>query len=276
MVYLRARGIFSLGTVRANRVPNCKLPTDKSEELKKAPRGYSTEFVGSAYGVDITTVLWKDTKNVRLCSTYVGTRPFLRTNSEIQPSKIARYNRKEKSYVEIDCPQIIREYNAHMGGVDLMDSYMGRNGLKIKTQDMATRIFYHLLDMAMTNAFVLYRRLNTEKNRDVDNNKNIKDMTMYEFRLSIAKELCASVEKRSVGRPSCSEEPTTSSAIGKKAAHPVASVRFDKTNHFPEWGSKKSCKLCKKSDTHTFCTKCNIHLCFSKAKNCFTKYHVQE
>jgi hypothetical protein len=62
MVYLRARGIYSLGSVRANRISNCKLPTEKSEELKKAPRGYSTEFVGSAYGVDIATVLWKDTK----------------------------------------------------------------------------------------------------------------------------------------------------------------------------------------------------------------------
>lgn len=36
MVYLRARGIYSLGTIRANRIPNSKLPTDKSEEVKKA------------------------------------------------------------------------------------------------------------------------------------------------------------------------------------------------------------------------------------------------
>lgn len=201
MVYLRARGIFSLGTVRANRIPNGKLPHDKSEELKKAPRRYSTEFVGSAYGVDITTVLWKDTKNVRLCSTYAGIKPFMRTNLESNPSKITRYNRKEKSYNEIDCPQIIREYNAHMGGVDLMDSYMDRSGLQIKTKDMATRIFYHLLDMAITNAFVLYRRLNAQRNQNTNNNIKVKDMTMYEFRLSIAKEHCVSTEKRPVGRP---------------------------------------------------------------------------
>ncbi|XP_067616603.1 piggyBac transposable element-derived protein 1-like [Eurosta solidaginis] len=56
LVYLRARGIYSLGTVRANRIPKCKLPTDKSEELKKAPRGYSTEFVATAYGADISNV----------------------------------------------------------------------------------------------------------------------------------------------------------------------------------------------------------------------------
>lgn len=76
-------------------------------------------------------------------------------------------------------PEIIREYNAHMGGVDLMDSYMGRNGLQIKTQDMATRFFYHFLDMAITNGFILYRRANGEKNREAEEDMKIKDMTMY-------------------------------------------------------------------------------------------------
>lgn len=125
LVYLRARGIYSLGTVRDNLVPNCKLPTDKIEELKKEPRGSSTEFVGSVYGVDITTVLWKDTKNVKLCSTYVGTKSFQTSNPVSQPSKVSRYNRNEKSYIKVDCPQAIREHNVHMGGVDLMDNYMG-------------------------------------------------------------------------------------------------------------------------------------------------------
>ena len=166
LVYLRARGIFSVGTVRANRIPNSKFPNEKNTEFKKQNRGFSIEYVGSAYGVDIATVLWKDTKNVKLCSTYVGTMPFLKTDLVRQPAKISRYNHKEKSYVEVDCPQIIREYNAHMGGVDLMDSYMGRNGLRIKSKNMATRTLNHLLDMAITNAFVLYRRVKTEINLD--------------------------------------------------------------------------------------------------------------
>lgn len=161
-----------------------------------------------------------------------------------------------------------------MGGVDVMDSYMGRNGLKIKTQDMATRLFYNLLDMTITNAFVLYRRANAEKNQNSNGNEYGKTMTMYEFRLSIAIELCASIERRSVGRPSFVQNPTCSSLVAKRAIHPVDSVRFDKYNHFPQWGSTKFCKLCKKSDTHIFCTKCNIHLCFSKTKNCFTGYHM--
>lgn len=42
---------------------------------------------------------------------YVSIKHFRRTDAR-QPSKIARYNKKEKFYVEIDFPQIKREYNA--------------------------------------------------------------------------------------------------------------------------------------------------------------------
>lgn len=55
LVYLRSRGIYGLGTVRANRVPNCKLPSDN--DCKNEPRGYSTEYMTNAMGVDVTNVL---------------------------------------------------------------------------------------------------------------------------------------------------------------------------------------------------------------------------
>ena len=98
LVYLRARGIYSLGTVRSNRITNCKLPTNN--EIKNEARGFSTEFVGRAYGVDIRKVLWKDNKSVRLVSTYVGVAPFARANPSEHPAKASRYDRKAKQRVE--------------------------------------------------------------------------------------------------------------------------------------------------------------------------------
>lgn len=40
-VYLRARGIFAVGTIRSNRIPNCKFPSGKDgkAKLNKKPRG---------------------------------------------------------------------------------------------------------------------------------------------------------------------------------------------------------------------------------------------
>lgn len=74
----------------------------------------------NAHGVDVNLVVWKDNKMVRLASTYVGVKPFVRANPEHQVSKAARYDRKQRSFIEVDCPQIIREYNSHMGGVAII------------------------------------------------------------------------------------------------------------------------------------------------------------
>lgn len=164
LVYLRARGIFGLGTVRSPRIPNCKFPSEK--DVNKEKRGYSTEYVGSAYGCDISTVLWKDNKIVRLASTYVGIDPFVRTNPTNQPLKVTRYDRKLKKRVEVDCPQIISEYNSHMGGVDLMDGLMERYHVRMKSRDIMKRLFYHFIDMSATNAYILYRRIHAENVND--------------------------------------------------------------------------------------------------------------
>lgn len=43
--FLSQNGILSLGTVRRNRIPNCKLPLES--EMKKEKRGYSLEQVTS-------------------------------------------------------------------------------------------------------------------------------------------------------------------------------------------------------------------------------------
>lgn len=70
LVYLRTRGIYALGTIREKRIPFNKLPSDG--DVKREERGYSIEYSGRAHGVDVNVVLWKDNKNVRLASTYVG------------------------------------------------------------------------------------------------------------------------------------------------------------------------------------------------------------
>lgn len=68
-------------------------------------------------GVEFAATSWKDNKQVLLLSTYVGAEPV---------GAINRYDKKLKKSVSISCPKAIHEYNAHMGGVDTMDSYLGR------------------------------------------------------------------------------------------------------------------------------------------------------
>ncbi|XP_055912797.1 piggyBac transposable element-derived protein 1-like [Eupeodes corollae] len=48
LTYLRSRGIYSLGTVRSNRVPNIKLSSDAELTKRKVERGYSEKYVAVA------------------------------------------------------------------------------------------------------------------------------------------------------------------------------------------------------------------------------------
>lgn len=286
LVYLHGRGIYSISNVRENRIPNCKLPTD--DAIIDKPRGYSTEYVGVACGVDISNVLWKDNKSVRLISTYVGIEPFVRGNPQEQVVKAARYDRKKEKYVKIDCPQIIREYNQHIGGVDLMNRLMGRYNIQQKTPDAITRLFHHFIDMAVTNAYILYRRIHGEGPDDSEDGSsgNGKLLKLPDFREEIAAGLVTYTQKRLTGHdlPSTSRRSTTQKdhqkavlKLGEKAKHPIDDVRFDSIGHFPIWlgnqSGKRWCKLCKKSKTQCVCSKCDLHLCCSNSKNCFYDYH---
>uniref|UniRef100_A0A0K8UMZ4 PiggyBac transposable element-derived protein 3 n=1 Tax=Bactrocera latifrons TaxID=174628 RepID=A0A0K8UMZ4_BACLA len=178
LVYLRSRGIYALGTVHANRLPNCKL--SKDIDVKNKERGYAEEFVGTAFGVDITSVLWKDTKYVRLVSTYAGVKPFCTSTDTCQPPKVTRFDRKEKEYVDIDCPTIVKEYNRHMGGVDLMDDLIGRYHIRLKPKKWTLRLFHHMLDIAVVNAYIIYHRIHDV---DLTHRHRIK---LPDFRVEIA------------------------------------------------------------------------------------------
>ncbi|XP_047109581.1 piggyBac transposable element-derived protein 2-like [Schistocerca piceifrons] len=212
LVWLHKQGIYSLGTVRRNRVPDCKLPSEA--ELKKMARGASVERVATVDGVDISNVVWKDNKSVMLLSTLAGQQPI---------HEAGRYDKKTKSRITIPCPQIIKLYNKHMGGVDLLDSIMGRHKILVKSRKWYIRLFYHLLDMGVVNSWLLYRR--------VAETKGIRrTMKLSEFRMEIAHCLCRSGQTSAKrGRPSneLENQIQAKKTKGPTAHVPPQDVRLD-------------------------------------------------
>ncbi|XP_046987167.1 piggyBac transposable element-derived protein 2-like [Schistocerca americana] len=220
LVWLHKQGIYSLGTVRRNRVPDCKLPSEA--ELKKMARGASVERVATVDGVDISNVVWKDNKSVMLLSTLAGQQPI---------HEAGRYDKKTKSRTTIPCPQIIKLYNKHMGGVDLLDSIMGRHKILVKSRKWYIRLFYHLLDMGVVNSWLLYRR--------VAETKGIKrTMKLSEFRMEIAPCLCRSGHTSAKrGRPSneLENQIQAKKTKGPTAHVPPQDVRLDEVGHLPSY-----------------------------------------
>lgn len=259
MVYLAKEGIYSLGTIRRNRLPNCKLPTEA--DLKKANRGTSEEYVTTVDGVEISSSIWKDNKYVSLLSSYAGTNPI---------TTVARFDRKEKKMIQVDCPNVIREYNKHMGGVDLLDSLMGRYKIYLKSRKWYIRLFYHLIDLCTVNAWLLYKRVHNQKGHS-----NLKNQ--YEFRAEIAACLCSvgTTPYKRARSSGVENELAQKRTRGPTQHVPPKEVRLDQTGHWPIIAdSKIRCKFPKcKGFTHTKCEKCGVALCLNKNNNCFKFFH---
>lgn len=258
--YLAKQGILSLGTVRRNRIPNCKLPVEK--EVMKKERGFSMEYVADMDGIDVSNVIWKDNKVVTLVSSFAG---------ELPKAQVRRYDKANKKYINIDLPHIVGEYNRHMGGVDLIDSIMGRYKIMIRSKRWHVRMFYHILDLTMANSWLLYRR--------VRKTKNLKDkqMSSADFRLEVGESLCKLSQK-----PNIKNRRSIESAIQAKkhkgpAQHvPPLAVRQDQIGHWPIWVEKRiRCKFPQCTGvSQTICEKCGVALCYNKQNNCFKKFHT--
>lgn len=187
LVYLKKENILSLGTVRRNRLKNVMLPDDST--MLKKPRGTYDHCVTNIRNTDIVAITWKDTKNVNLLSTFAAIEPVM---------KVSRYDRKLNKRIEVDCPHIIKVYNTHMGGVDLLDGLLGRHKIKMRSRKWYMRLFHHLLDVTIVNSWLLHKRIQKQKS---DNN-NI--LPLMEFREQLALSMCKLGESNTPkrGRPS--------------------------------------------------------------------------
>ncbi|XP_050063055.1 piggyBac transposable element-derived protein 3-like [Aphis gossypii] len=181
MAFLENRKIHTVGTFRANRFFG--VPIDDKSMLKK-PRGTSEEFITVYENVPITAVGWRDNKVVKVASTYVG---------EVPTDKVKRHDRKTRTNIEVTRPQCINIYNKHMGGVDMMDSMIGRYRINIRTKKWYMKCFYHLLDMTLVNSWLIYKKLPGNR------------LTLAKFKEEVSVSLCQQYKKPTRGRRSSLE-----------------------------------------------------------------------
>ena len=174
-VYMAVSGIYSVGTVRANRIPNCTLKNEN--EMKKLGRGGVDEKVNIVDGVEITAIRWLDNKPVTLLSTFAGCEPA---------SEVTRWNAQKVAHEKVTCPTIVAVYNKHMGGVDLFESLIGLYRIRLRSKKWYHQIFFHLLDMTVINARLFYRT-----QRGISHQNSSKVMALHEFKANIAEALCS-------------------------------------------------------------------------------------
>ena len=79
------------------------------------------------------------------------------------------------------------DYNQYMGGVDVSDQYIGYYNLIHKTRKYWKTLFYHFLDIMVTNSFILFKHhLDPELQES---------FTLKKYREILAIELCGVTEE---------------------------------------------------------------------------------
>ena len=144
--HLKAEGIWALGTIRSSRLAGADKLLKSKKVLVAAGRG-SIEYRVNANS-NIALVRWLDNGLVQLVSSFVGIG---------NGNPVKRWSAKEKKKIDVPCPQIVHEYNKHMGGVDLCDMLMALYRIKLRTRKWYTHIVYYCIGVAIVNGWLLYR-----------------------------------------------------------------------------------------------------------------------
>lgn len=241
--------IYSVGTLRANRLGDAAPKLITEVEMKKKKRGTSS-FATSAEGV--TVLRWKDNNLVNVCSSFAGYAP---TDS------VQRWCSTAKSKVAVERPYAVKEYNKCMGGVDLMDSLTSLYKNDFRNKRWYMRLFHHFLDVAVVNAWILYRKTCP-----------VGTLDLLHFKASVA---VAMTNKGMVRMRTSPGRPSKIGFVKKRTVIAVPNeIRLDGlSGHWPGKSDKNNASRCQDknctSKTRFICKKCKVALC----PECFENFH---
>lgn len=261
--HLATRGIWCCGTVQPQRLHNLTFKTDK--QLTVHGRGSHDEWETQVEDTKITAVKWMDKRSVHLASSFLNSSPM---------DKCLRYEKKLKEKVEVSRPNIVKEYNTHMGGVDICGQMISCYRMHFRSKKYYHRFIFHLIDLAVVNSWMLYRR-----DGEALNLKKLNPL--YEFKVKLANSLmlAGKTVTRERGRPSIPVENAfrKKKSLGRATKSiPEKDVRKDNIGHFPASSGKRAkCKLpgCN-GKIQMYCIKCKVHLCCDTKRNCFLSFHT--
>ena len=242
---LREQGFGACGTVRINRRG---LPPDIKKNLAKG------DVCSVAMDNSMVALKWADKRQVSMLSTL---------HDDSMVTKTRRTRLAEGGREEVRKPVMVEQYNKYMGGVDKSDQLLSYYGFSHRTVKWWRRAFFHLLDLAVTNAYIMY----TEAPHTG------RALTHEQCRIDLAKGLLLSVAANGMEDAAQPMVPTTQTLC------PLPPAAHLTEKHFPGRLEKQSnCAVCsgkkgrgRKTTTYS-CKQCNIPLCVVP---CFELYHTK-
>ena len=267
---LKDQGMEGTGTIRKNMIPkNANLPQESV--VKRWERGQSETHARSDGKLGLT--MWKDNKPLCMASTAFGKEPV---------DKVKRYKKKEKTFIEVERPNVVAKYNINMGGVDLHDRMISHYRSGYRTRKWTIRTILHFFDVAAVQSWLLYKRDCEAVGRNPADVKKF-----LEFKHDLAMRLIYEQNMSEVHSQS-STESATEEDEEQEAKRPrpcrcrptpvPQTVRAGQ--HLPKAHARDSWKRCRMTGCHkltgTECRQCRIFLCCVAGRDCFFNFHTKK
>ena len=170
---LKEVGIGATGTLRTNRKDVPKSVHQLQNTLKK-----SDVLRGTGYYIrqdDDVYVCWRDNSCVCVISNnFPG-------HSDGTIRRCTRKQNGEFEVVELPLPAAIKKYNQFMGGVDLSDQLISYHRVIRQTKRYWRTIFYHLLEIAITNASIIHKWMQMEAGKKAHTTGNFRDAIVLDI-----------------------------------------------------------------------------------------------
>ncbi|KAJ8272672.1 hypothetical protein GJAV_G00092040 [Gymnothorax javanicus] len=236
---LLQKRIWACGPVRLNRIGFSKTSVNSLDA--KPPRG-SIRWMRKD---SLLFVRWRDRRDVALCSAlhtaYAGDTVRRRVKGADGLWAVK----------DVPIPPAVKEYYQCMGGADLSGALIGYYKVLRKTQKWYKTFFYHFMDMAIVNAFLLYR--------DLAKGKGEEPLHQKAFREALAEELAEA------GSPSATGTGPSPSPHG--AHHRPSYISGHSTV------GRLKCRHCH-AKTPLKCSSCDVPLCFVPSRDCYNAWHI--
>jgi hypothetical protein len=201
---------------------------------------------------------WKDNRPVTILSS------IERADNFVTVSRHVKVNGQWQKDNNIKQPKSIDSYNSFMNGVDRSDQLIGTNKSLQKCMRWWKVLFFHIIDIAVVNSYILFQYHRSEHPEDEALKRN-KKFSLTEFREEIVRQLAGldEYDQPPVHKPP-SKQPGLYEAV-----------------HIPTYGNtKRNCKVCykrtkKELKVLSYCSapQCQVYLHCTADKNCFAIWH---
>lgn len=142
----------------------------------------------------------------------------------------------------------------HMGGVDISDALIGYYSVLRKTRKWYRSLFFHFVDIAVVNAFIIHQQLAAMQSKRAKNQR--------EFREALVQELADWMPPPDAP---VAPAPPDAPAPHHPAGHTPKHIK-------PSSKVRRRCRMCHQK-TPVICSVCDLPLCFVPKRDCFSRWH---